>query len=191
MEALRKMAFFLEDEDSGYRSLREYSRVEAFLPVRIRPVPEEERQDMRSRFVMESVLTEHPELPQLEDEVLSACLQILNSKLDSIIRLLAFPSNSHKELEFAMVNISAGGLSTSSSEVFAQGDFVEIRLMLPTAPYLIFYVYGNVVKCAPGCQKHEVCVEFTDIDDDIREQIAKYVFQRQREILRKKRSQRP
>ncbi len=191
MEALRKMAFFLEDEDSGYRSLREYSRVEAFLPVRIRPVPEEERQNMRSRFVVESVLTEHPELPQLEDEVLSACLQILNSKLDSIIRLLAFPSNSHKELEFAMVNISAGGMSTSSSEVFAQGDLVEIRLMLPTVPYMILYVYGNVVKCAPGCQKHEVCVEFTDIDDDIREQIAKYVFQRQREILRKKRSQRP
>ncbi len=185
------MAFFLEDEDSGYRSLREYSRVEAYLPVRIRPVPEEERQNMRSRIVMESVLTEHPELPQLEDEVLSACLQILNSKLDSIIRLLAFPSNSHKELEFAMVNISAGGLSTSSSEAFAQGDLVEIRVMLPTAPYMIFYVYGNVIKCAPACQKHEVCIEFTDIDDDIREQIAKYVFQRQREILRKKRSQRP
>ena len=129
-----------------YRSLREYSRVEAFLPVRIRPVPEEERQNIISRIVIESALTEHPELPQLEDEVLSACLQILNSKLDSIIRLLAFPSNSHKELDFEMVNISAGGLSTSSTEVYAPGDLVEIRLMLPTAPFMIFYVYGNVVK---------------------------------------------
>ena len=191
MEALRKMAFFLDDEDKDYRSLREYSRVEAFLPVRIRQVPEEERQSMRSRIVIESALTEHPELPQLEDEVLSACLQILNSKLDSIIRLLAFPANSHKELDFEMVNISAGGLSTLSSEVCAQDDLVEIRLMLPTAPFMIFYVYGNVVKCEPACQKHEVCIEFTEIDDDIREQIAKYVFHRQREILRKKRSQRP
>ena len=191
MEALRKMGFFLEDEDKDYRSLREYSRVEAYLPVRIRPVLEEERQNMRSRIVVESARTEHPELPQLEDEVLSACLEILNSKLDSIIRLLAFPSNGNKELDFEMVNISAGGLSTSSSEAYAEGDLVEIRLMLPTAPYMMFYVYGNVVKCAPACQKHEVCIEFTEIDDDIREQIAKYVFHRQREILRKKRSQRP
>src|SRR5208283_5546953 len=137
MEALRKMAFFLEDEDKEYRSLREYSRVEAFLPVRIRPVPEDERQNMRSRIVIQSVLTEHPELPQLEDEVLSACLQILNSKLDSIIRLLAFPSNSHRELDFARVNISAGGLSTSSSESYAPDDLVEIRLMLPTVSFMI------------------------------------------------------
>ena len=67
------MAGFLEDEDKLYRSLREYSRVEAFLPVRIRPVSEEERQNIRSRIVIESALTEHPEMPQLEDEVLS-CL---------------------------------------------------------------------------------------------------------------------
>jgi len=185
------MAFFLEDEDKDYRSLREYSRVEAFLPVRIRPVLEEEQQHIVSRIVVESALTEHPELPQLEDEVLSACLQILNSKLDSIIRLLAFPSNGNKELDLEMVNISAGGLSTLSTETYAEGDLVEIRMMLPTAPYMMFYVYGNVVKCAPACQKHEVCIEFTEIDDDIREQIAKYVFHRQREILRKKRSQRP
>src|SRR5208337_1765509 len=127
------MAGFLEDDDKLYRSLREYSRVEAFLPVRIRPVLEEERQNILSRIVIESALTEHPEMPQLENEALSACLQILNSKLDSIIRLLAFPSNSNKELDFEMVNISAGGLSTSSTEVCAQGDLVEIRLMLPTA----------------------------------------------------------
>ncbi|MGA2400630.1 MAG: PilZ domain-containing protein [Syntrophobacteraceae bacterium] len=185
------MAGFFEDEDKLYRSLREYSRVEAFLPVRIRPVLEEERQNVRSRIVIESALTEHPEMPQVEDEILSACLQILNAKLDSIIRLLAFPSNSHKDLDFQMVNISAGGLSTSSDEVYSLDNLVEIRLMLPTAPFMIFYVYGKVIKCDPACQKYEVCVEFTEIDDDIREQIAKYVFHRQREILRKKRSLRP
>ena len=73
---------------------------------------------------------------------------------------------------------------------FELDDLVEIRLMLPTAPFMIFYIYGNVVKCEARCQKYEVCIEFTEIDDDIREQIAKYVFHRQREILRKKRSQR-
>ncbi|MGC9964804.1 MAG: PilZ domain-containing protein [Syntrophobacteraceae bacterium] len=185
------MGDFLEsDGDALYRSLREYSRVEAFLPVRIRRLSKEELGAARSRIVVESALTEHPELPNLEDEKLSTCLQILNAKLDSIIRLLAFPSNSHKELDFELVNISAGGLALKSCEGFEVDDFVEVRLMLPTAPFMIFYVYGNVTRCDAACQKYEVCVEFCEIDDDIREQIAKYVFHRQREVLRKKRSQR-
>jgi hypothetical protein len=191
MEAFVQMGDFPgPDDERRYRSLREYSRVEAFLPVRIRRVLGEERQTARSRIVIESALTEHPQMPELDDEQLSACLQILSAKLDSIIRLLAFPSNSHKELHFEMVNISAGGLSTLSGEGYEVDDFVETRLMLPTAPFMIFYVYGNVVKCEPACEKYEVCVGFTEIDDDIREQIAKYVFHRQREVLRKKRSHR-
>ncbi len=183
--------FFESEEGSaGYRSLREYSRVEAFLPVRIRRITAEESEAARSRTVIESALTEHPEMPQLEDEQLSTCLQILNSKLDSIIRMLAFPTASHNELDFEMVSISAGGLGILSGEPYEVDDLVEIRLVLPTSPFMIFYVYGNVVKCEPVCQKHELGVEFIEIDDDIRENIAKYVFHRQREILRKKRSQR-
>ena len=179
------------DEDKSYRSLREYARVSAYLPVRIRPVLEKERQSLRSRIVIESALREHPEMPEIEDEVLSACLQILNSKLDSIIRLLAFPSDGHRELDFAKVNISAGGLSTSCGECRALDDLVEIKLILPTAPLMIFYVYGKVVSCDAVSEKFQLCIEFTDIDDDIREQIAKYVFHKQREILRKKRSRTP
>jgi len=176
------------DEDISYRSMREYARVNAFLPVRIRPVLEEERQGLRSRIVIESAMTEHPEMPEIENEALSACLHILNSKLDSIIRLLAFPSNSNRELDSARVNISAGGLSISSSRLYALDDLVETRMILPTAPSMIFYIYGKVVKCDAAGEKFELCIEFTDIDDDIREEIEKYVFHKQREILRKKRS---
>lgn len=176
------------DKDGVYRSLREYARVNAYLPLTIRPVGEEERQSLRSRVVIESALTEHPEMPELEDQTLSACLHILNSKLDSIIRMLAFPSNGPKDLDFSKVNISAGGLSTYSIQGHAVNDLVEIRLMLPTAPLMVNYIYGKVVKCEAVNGKYEIYVEYTEIDDDIREQIAKYVFQKQREILRKNRS---
>ena len=176
------------EEDVSYRSLRQYARVSAFLPVRIRQVLEEEWQSLRSRIVIESAMTEHPEMPELANEALSACLHILNSRLDSIIRLLAFPSNSDRELDFARVNISAGGLSIYSSQAYALDDLVETRLILPTAPSMIFYIYGKVVKCDAACEKFELCIEFTEIDDDIREEIAKYVFQKQREILRKLRN---
>jgi hypothetical protein len=189
MEVLLRVAGFQElDEDALYLSLREYARVSGYLSVKVQTVPEEQRQNLRSRTVVESVLTEHPQMPQVEDEAVWACLQILNSKLDSIIRILAFPSDSHRELGFSKVNISAGGLSTLSNEAYAPNDPVEIKLMLPTAPFMLFYIYGKVVKCDGANQKYELCVEFTEIDDDIREQIVKYVFERQREILRKKRS---
>jgi len=185
------MSAFMEDEEEAlYRSLREYSRVDAFLPVKIRELSMEELKTARSRMVVESVLTEHPELPDVEDEQLSACLHILNAKLDSIIRSLAFPADSHKEMDFKMVNISAGGLSLKSGEDFETDRPVEVRVMLPTAPLIIFYIYGHVVKCESSCEKYKVCIEFSDIDDDIREEIAKYVFHRQREVLRKKRYQR-
>jgi hypothetical protein len=178
------------DEDALYRSLREYSRVDAFLPVKIRRLSREELQSARSRVVVESALTEHPEMPELDDEQLSTCLKILNAKLESIIRLLAYPANSHRELDFEMVNISAGGLGMRSFDVFEVDDIVEIRLMLPTAPFVMFYIYGHVVRCDAACEKCEVCIEFSEIDDDIREQIAKYVFHRQREVLRKRGRQR-
>jgi hypothetical protein len=189
MEVLCPVAGFRElDDDKRYLSLREYARVSAYLPLKVRPVPQEERRKLLSRIVVESALTEHPQMPQVQDEALWACLEILNSKLDSIIRMLAFPSDGHRELSFSKVNISAGGLSTPSFEAYSQDDIVEIRLMLPTAPCMLFHIYGKVVNCVETNQEYELFIEFTEIDDDIREQIAKFVFRRQREILRKKRS---
>jgi len=176
------------EEDKLYGSLREYARVNAYLPVGIRSIHEDELRTLRSRIVIESAMTEHPEMPEVQDEALSACLQILNSKLDSIIRMLAFPSDSPRELDFLRVNISAGGLATTSADCHALDNLVEVKLILPTAPSMIFYVYGKVVKCEAAEQKFELFIEFTEIEDDIREQIAKYVFHKQREILRKNRS---
>ncbi|MHC1726890.1 MAG: PilZ domain-containing protein [Syntrophobacteraceae bacterium] len=182
------MAGFNESEDDRlYRSLREYSRVDAYLPVQIYRVAPEDRQNVRSHIAFESVLTEHPEMPELDDKVMAECLQILNAKLDTILRMLAFPDKKGRGLELEMVNISAGGVSTFTRDPFEPGEMVEIRLMLPSAPFNILYVYGNVVKCEICSEKPLVYIEYTLIDEDIREQIAKYVFERQREILRKKR----
>ena len=175
------------DEDKEFLSLRESARVTGYLPVRVRTVPEEEREGLSSRIVAESLVTEHSEMPEIGDKALAACLRILNSKLDTIMKMLALESNC-KEMDLAKVNISDGGLRIATSASYSRNDFVEIRLMLPTAPSMIFYIYGKVVSCDGAGEAIELCVAFTDIDDDIREQIAKYVFHKQREILRKKRS---
>lgn len=180
-------SFMDSDEEKLYRPLREYSRVDACLPVRIRAVPEEERQNVRSHITYESLVTQFAEMPEPEDRVLAECLQILNAKLDSILRMLAQSDKNGNGLDLVQVNISGGGLSMRTAESFPVGQLVEIRLVLPIAPLNVFYLYGVVVKCDEACGMFQTYVEFTIIEEDIREQIAKYVFNRQREVLRKKR----
>jgi hypothetical protein len=176
-------------EEAKYRSLREYSRADGYLPVQINLVPEDQQALARSRTSLEAALTENQELPELNDRVIAECLRVLNSKLDTIIRMLAFQSQEYSSLRLEPVNISAGGISATTADPIECGDMVEIRLMLPTAPYVIFYVYGNVVRSEPEGERLRIWVYFTLIDEDIREQIVKYVFERQREILRKRRGQ--
>lgn len=179
----------IEDEEAKYRSLREYSRVDGHLPIHISAVPENRHSMAWSRTSLEAALTEHQEMPEVSDRVISECLNIINSKLDTIIRMLAFQSKDYCSLQLEEVNISAGGLSVATGELIECGTLVEIQLMLPTAPYLILYIYGNVVRSEPEGERNRVWVYFTLIDEDIREHIVKYVFERQREILRKKRNQ--
>ncbi len=183
------MTELIELDDDKYRGMREYSRVDAYLPVAVRSLTGEEKLGARSRSSVESALTDQPALPHIEDKALSECLQIISSKLDTILKMLAFQAKGHNLLRFTNVNISAGGISIALEETYRTGEFLEVRLMLPTVPYNIFYVYGDVVKSEPVGGKIFVFVEFTEIDEDIREQIVKYVFERQRELIRKKRSQ--
>jgi c-di-GMP-binding flagellar brake protein YcgR len=126
-------------------------------------------------------------MPQPEDKVVAECFHILNAKLDTILKLLAFQTSECNTLCLRQVNISAGGLCVCTKESFPPGDIVEIRLMLPTAPYLVLYLYGEVVNSEQVGDIWQNSIEYTEIDEDIREQIVKYVFEKQREILRKKR----
>lgn len=174
-------------EEEYYRTMREYSRVDAFLPVNIRLVEKEELPALRSRTALESTIPEQSEMPEPEDKVIAECMRILNAKLDTILKILAFQTSESKTLCLRQVNISAGGLCVSTKEIFEPGSVVEIRLMLPSSPYVVYYVYGEVVKSDPVDDIFQNSIEYTEIDEDIREQIAKYVFERQREILRKKR----
>jgi c-di-GMP-binding flagellar brake protein YcgR len=176
-----------KEEEEYYRALREYSRVDAFLLVQIRLVAKQELETLRSRTAQETIITEQQEMPEPEDKVVAECLHILNAKLDTIIKMLSYQRNECNTLCLRQVNISAGGLSVCTKESFPPGNIVEIRLMLPTAPHMVFYLYGEVVNCELVGDEWQSSIVYTEIDEDIREQIAKYVFEKQREILRKKR----
>lgn len=179
-------------EEDKYRKEREYSRVDAYLPLRVRLVPREERQGVRSRCSHEFMGTSFPPLPDLDDSVLSASIRTLNAKLDAILNALRLQQQDQPAPETSPVNISGSGLRFYSAEPFKGGDLLEIGLVLPSQPEVMWFVYGEVVRSqAASCARHNICVSFTVIDEDIREKILKFVFERQRELIRKQRRQQP
>ncbi len=179
-----------EGGDTRFVQMREYSRVDATLPFEVRVVSDEERQNLRSRTSMESALTESQQLPDVGESALGECLKIINRKLDTILNLLTLQTRECCTLQSTPVNISAGGVRVLLPVEHAIGEVLEVKMMLPTLPYVVFYLYGDVVRTETTEQgMHLTCIEFTSIDEEIRDKIAKFVFEKQREVLRMKRRQ--
>jgi c-di-GMP-binding flagellar brake protein YcgR len=65
---------------------------------------------------------------------------------------------------------------------------LELKIVFPETPDMMICVYGQVVKIGNGePEERRVSVRFSVIDEEIRDKIVKYVFDKQREIIRKSR----
>jgi hypothetical protein len=177
----------LNNNDERYVKMREFSRVDADVPIAVRLVPSEERSNIRSRISGESVLAEFQTLTDVKDQLLADWLKMLNAKLDSIINMLTFQREGFGSLPFAQINISGGGMGFTSREPYNQGDVLEIKMILPMLPPVALYLYGEVVKVEKQINGFYTAVKFIAIDEDIRDEIVKFVFRKQREMLRDKR----
>lgn len=177
-------------EDERYRKAREYSRVDAYLPLQVRVVPAAEREEVRSRSSSESMGSLFQPIPDLEDRVLAECMRIINSKLDAILNVMSIRSEGVPALKTTKVNISGNGLSFESDHGYEIDQLLELKFILPYPGEAVLYVYGNVVRAENDePEKVTVSVRFTVIDEDVREKIVKYVFEKQREQIRKLRRQ--
>jgi hypothetical protein len=167
---------------------REFSRVDAFLPFHVRIVSPEERKTIRSRISREALGGNSQPLPELDDIVLAECLKILNSKLDAILSILNLRENEQECFQSRNANVSGSGMSFEATEPYATGTLLEIKLILPTLSDSVLYTYGEVVRVQKSFEASQrVSVRFTEIDEDIRDLIVKFVFEKQREQLRKQR----
>ncbi len=54
-------------------------------------------------------------------------------------------------------------------------------------PPVALFVYGEVVNVEQTAKGFMTATKFVAVDDDITDEIVKYVFKRQREILREQR----
>ncbi|MDI9571108.1 MAG: PilZ domain-containing protein [Pseudomonadota bacterium] len=169
---------------------REFCRVYAYIPLGCRLVrPDERHSSLRARISGDTVISEFQLLPEMDDFQQGEWFKVLNKKMDMIIRLLTLQSEGFQMLPFKAVNISGSGISFSIPESFRVGDIIELKMILANAQSLpvYLYAYAEVKKAerqASGCV---VSAKFIQMDDAIRDEIVRFVFEREREIIREKR----
>jgi hypothetical protein len=170
---------------------RKYCRVEACIPFACRPVPAEELKRIRSHISSATFVTGQKAMPEIGDPALAEWINLVSMKLDSIIQLLTLDREGFQSLPFECVNISGGGLRFLSQNKYAAGDTVEIRMMLSLLHPVALYVYATVVSVSArqADGSYDISVEFIAMDNTIQDEIIRFVFEREREILRAKKGQ--
>lgn len=169
-----------------YVGMREFARVDAHFYLDVRQITPEERPNIQSRISAQAFLPMLHQLPDHEDKVLSDWLQQLNTKLDTILNLLTYEKDGIHALPFVKANISGGGLSFSSTRSYAAGDILELKMLLPMQPPVAMVVYGEVMTVEKKDDSLTIGLIFTAIDEELRDEIIRFVFKTQRDMLREK-----
>ncbi|MCX7724979.1 MAG: PilZ domain-containing protein [Thermodesulfovibrio sp.] len=169
-----------------YQKMREYSRVDAIVPLGVRLISNEEKQRIKSRISGEISFT-HPPVEEPTDKALAQWIKFINSKLDYLINLWTFRENGFACLPPTEVNISGGGMSFISDVPYNKGDILELKVVLDLPLPVALFLYGEVVKSEKVNNGYRVAVKFINIEEDIRDYIIRFVFHRQRQLIRQKR----
>lgn len=179
----------MTSEDSIITNRREYTRVYAYIPMAYRLISKDEHPVIRSRISTQMAIPDYTMLPEVEEPLLNEWLRVINTKLDSIIRLLTIQSEGFQSLHFKAIHISGNGANFTTNEPFQTGDILEMKVILSSGQTagLYLYLYGEVIKTEKQTSGYVTVLTFIKIDDKIRDEIVRFVFEKEREILREKR----
>jgi c-di-GMP-binding flagellar brake protein YcgR len=168
---------------------REYSRVEAYIPFAYRIVAPDEKDHIQAVIPGHIAATDFRPVPDMAeyDHVLGEWFAILNSKLDTIIRLMTLQREGFFGLPFKAVNISGGGMSFFLPQSMPFGEVLEIKAMLTRPQTVALRIYGEIVKSEQRNGSYFTAVRYIHMDDIVRDEIIRFVFEREREIIREKR----
>lgn len=166
---------------------RESPRVDVVIPFEAAPVPAAEIENIRSRKAGWSMPPEFQGMAEIEDKLLSDWLKMLNIKLDLIINMMALNKEGMSSLPPSKLNISGTGLSFSAVNGYSVGDILELKMLLPLMPPVALLIYGEVVCCDKESGIAKTAVKFINIDEEITDEIVRFIFKTQKEILRDKR----
>ncbi|MEA2101727.1 MAG: PilZ domain-containing protein [Thermodesulfobacteriota bacterium] len=161
-------------------------------------LPEARREIRSQQLIIDSFLkgkygpSGAKDVPYTRESPFNQSLWEINRKLDLLIHMTL--SNDFRLLmedKPREVNISASGIKFVSETPFDPGDMVDIAMILPMIPLLYMRFVGGVIRTKPitlnDNKCYSVAVRFEEISPDNRDDIIRYLFRRQRELLRKRR----
>lgn len=170
---------------------RDYFRVDDVIPIAAKKI---DKHMLKKSKICAGYDVEMPDIDVSGETVNPKIWKMLisiNAKLRLVLEKLHLESEGLSKIQEQPVNISASGIKFIHGERVDIGDIIEIKMLLPTYPSIGIITYGNVVRVMEiGSGKYEVALNFTDLDDDIRDEIIQYTLKRQRQIFGKARQDR-
>jgi hypothetical protein len=166
---------------------REFTRVNACIPFSFRLVPAMDTCYLKSRTIADSYLTDLSIMPNVEDQMYGEWLKLINAKLDEVIKMLTMQREGFSTLPLRNINISGNGISFFSNEAFEKGAILEVKIVLTILSSMAMLLYGEVVTVEIVENGYNVAFRFIKMDDLIRNEIIRFVFEREREMIREKR----
>ncbi len=129
------------------------------------------------------------EVPYTRESPYNQALWEINRKLDLLIHM--YLAEDFKDLMGTSpgdVNISASGIRFITDNAFEIGDIVEVNMILPMVPLLFIRFVGDVIRVKAVTSyetpRHAVTIKFVQVDPETKDDIIRYLFRRQRELLR-------
>ncbi|MFQ5736850.1 MAG: PilZ domain-containing protein [Thermodesulfobacteriota bacterium] len=86
------------------------------------------------------------------------------------------------------VNISGGGLRFYCSDSFKVGDQLILKTFLPTHAHVIRIRCDIVRSQELSDGRNEIAVKYVEMDESTRDKIIRYIFAKQRRLLRSEKS---
>ncbi|MDD1612437.1 MAG: PilZ domain-containing protein [Methylococcaceae bacterium] len=161
-----------------------------------------------SSHIDENVLTSDA-LPQIMDAVeqemngllkrievakpdIAEYLKLLNYKVDMLVECLWRQNDLVREKNSYHVNLSASGLAFGSEHSLNQGDYLELKILLPASRALVT-TCCRVVQCRqnPAIDQrypYVVSVDYMNMKEEDRELLIKHVIKRQMAQIREQKA---
>lgn len=129
------------------------------------------------------------EVPYTKESPYNQALWEINRKLDLLIHM--YLAEDFKDLMSTSprdINISASGVRFIIDESFEVGDLLEVSMILPMVPLMFIRFVGDVIRMKSvtsyETDRYAVAIRFLQIDQETKDDIIRFLFRRQRELLR-------
>lgn len=131
------------------------------------------------------------EIPYTRETPMNQAIWELNRKLDLLIHMNL--AEDFKQLMQTVphdVNISASGIRFIADTPFDVMDILEMGMILPMVPLLFIRLAAEVIRIKTLTHKGRECfsvvARFIEMDQESKDDIVRYLFRRQREMLRRR-----